>query len=177
MALIVDTPTEFKSTVDLNAAPTLDLQAATKLYVDQGDNTTSTNNRLKTKIQRVTATTNTGTTSSTFVNFSTNITMTFAKQYASPTTHLLIQFDGALYNNDALGQYELGVQVGATDYAMANGFAGTGPQSASYIVTGLAIATHTITMRRRRPNGAGTVLEGQGTAQVSQLTVSEIWAP
>lgn len=110
-------------------------------------------------------------TSTSFGNFAINVTKTITK--LRDDTKLVVLYMGSLYNDNALGQYEVAIRVDGVDHVVANGFGSNGPKSGGTEITGLDADTYTCTLRRRRIGAAGNVWDGQSDDAVNMLMVTE----
>lgn len=110
------------------------------------------------------------TTSATFVNANPAVQVANFVKYRADTK-LLVAYDGAVYNDNNLGQYEVAVRINGTDYPINNAFGNQGG-SGSRMVTGIPAGTYNVDLRVRRVNAVGTVGHG-GTGNFNQITVTE----
>ena len=108
---------------------------------------------------QVTAATPVGTTLSTFNNLQVPLSVSgFVKHRAD--TKLICEYAGSIVNDDALGQYEVAINLGGVNRVIANGFSTGGQKSGILTITGIAAGTYTINVHYRRVNSTGTVLDG-----------------
>lgn len=116
----------------------------------------------------------TGMTNPAFTPFENPVTITdFVK--LRDDTKIIVAYQGGIRNNNAFGEYVVGVHVSVVDddYDILYGFGDNGPKAGSVQIDGLDADTYIFNLKRRRGNGAGTVYDGQHDDIRNTMTVTE----
>lgn len=119
-------------------------------------------------------TSNTSTTSATFVNFASRVIVSNFVKYRNDTK-LVVEAAFCTTNDQGLGGWATGVNFNAADTEIAQGIAGTGNRAAFYEFTGVNAGTYTFELRRRRTNGVGNVRDGDNGFAINSLKVTETY--
>lgn len=120
----------------------------------------------------------TGTTDGVYSPFATPLIVNFEKFKSD--THFIVNYEGGVRNNNAFGEYRVGVHVigpGAIDeyYDLAAGYGDLGPRACTRQIEIAAVGNYIFEAVRRRVNGVGTVYDGQHNNNRNSLTVTETY--
>lgn len=112
-----------------------------------------------------------GMTSATFANFAVTVAKDITK--LRDDTKLIVNYQGSIWNDDPLGEYEVAVRIDGVDHILVNGFHNVGPKAGMTEILSLDAGTYTCVLKRRRPNGTGTVFDGQSSDSWNSFWVIE----
>ena len=105
--------------------------------------------------------------STSMVNFGVGLSIAGFVKYRADTK-LILEIATGVFNDDALGYYEVGISIGGTVYEMFNGYSDVGAKSGIYELPGLAAGTYTLTAKKRCGlSSVGNVSDGTAGARNS----------